>query len=209
MAASVEERVTFDGPAGPLEGIFAMPERAPRAVAVVCHPHPLYDGTMDNKVVHTLARTFTAAGIAALRFNFRGVGDSAGAYDEGEGETEDALAAVAFAHERTGELPLWLAGFSFGSSIALRASARTGCTGLVMVAPPAAKFGRPEADPPGCPWLVVQGDADEIAPPDDVVAWVNGIDPGPELVMLPGVDHFFHGKLNLLRDTVSDFIANA
>ncbi len=120
MAAPAEERVTFEGPAGPLEGALALPEGAPRAVAVLCHPHPLYDGTMHNKVVHTLARTFTAAGIAALRFNFRGVGDSAGAYDEGDGETEDALAAVAFAHDRTGDVPLWLAGFSFGASVALR-----------------------------------------------------------------------------------------
>lgn len=209
MAAPTEERVAFEGPAGPLEGILAIPDSSPRAVAVVCHPHPQFEGTMQNKVVHTLARTFTAAGIAALRFNFRGVGESAGAYDEGEGETEDALAAAAFAHERTGDLPLWLAGFSFGSSIALRASTRTECAGLVMVAPPAAKFGPSEAGAADCPWLVVQGDADEIAPPDDVVEWVNGIDPGPELVMLPGVDHFFHGKLNLLRDTVSEFIANA
>lgn len=209
MVAPVEERVDFEGPVGPLEGSLAVPESAPRAVAVLCHPHPQFEGTMNNKVVHTLARTFTATGIAALRFNFRGVGDSAGAYDEGVGETEDALAAVAFAHHRTGDLPLWLAGFSFGASIALRASTRTVCAGLVMVAPPAAKFGPSEATAPDCPWLVVQGDADEIAPPDDVVAWVNGIDPGPELVMLPGVDHFFHGKLNLLRDTVSDFIADA
>lgn len=209
MAAPSEERVTFEGPAGPLEGILSIPDSAPRAVAVVCHPHPQFDGTMQNKVVHTLACTFTAAGIAALRFNFRGVGESAGAYDEGDGETEDALAAVEFAHERLGELPLWLAGFSFGSSIALRASTRTECAGLVMVAPPAAKFGPSEAGAPDCPWLVVQGDADEIAPPDDVVEWVNGIDAGPELLMLPGVDHFFHGKLNLLRDTVSEFIENA
>lgn len=209
VAAPAEERSTFEGPAGPLEGSLALPDGTPRAVAVLCHPHPLFEGTMHNKVVHTLARTFAAAGFAALRFNFRGVGDSAGEYDEGKGETDDALAAVAVMRDRFGDLPLWIAGFSFGAYVALRASTRTACAGLVMVAPPAAKFGAAGEAAPDCPWLVVQGDADEVAPPDDVVAWVNGIDPGPELALLPGVDHFFHGKLNLLRETVSEFITDA
>ncbi len=209
MATPVEENLELQGPSGPLEASLTVPAGTPRGSAVVCHPHPLFDGTMQNKVVHTLVRTFAGAGFATLRFNFRGVGKSAGAYDEGIGETDDALAAVAYLGGRFDSSALWLAGFSFGAFVALRASTRMDCSGLVLVAPPAGKFDFTAQPLPACPTLVVQGDADDVAPPDDAVEWVNATAPGPELVVLEGVGHFFHGRLNQLRNAVSEFIDHA
>lgn len=211
MAVRDEQPVEFDGPAGALVGIVHAPDGGaePRGVAVVCHPHPLHEGTMDNKVVHTLARTFAATGIAALRFNFRGVGESAGEYDDGNGEVGDALAAIRLMHKRHGALPLWLAGFSFGSYIALRASATEAPVGLVLAAPAVKRFDFTQAPLPDCPVLVLQGDADDVAPPDAVIAWVNDTFPSPELVLLPGVGHFFHGQLTQVREIVSEFIGDA
>lgn len=211
MAVRDEQPIAFDGPAGALVGIVHAPDggEKPRGVAVVCHPHPLHEGTMENKVVHTLARTFATAGIAALRFNFRGVGESAGEYDDGNGEVGDALAAIRLMHKRQGALPLWLAGFSFGSYIALRAAATEDPVGLVLAAPAVSRFDFTQAPLPDCPVLVLQGDADDVAPPDAVIAWVNDTFPSPELVLLPGVGHFFHGQLTQVREIVSEFIADA
>lgn len=181
---------------------------APPAIAVVCHPHPLHDGTMNNKVVHTLARSFAKRGIPAMRFNFRGVGGSAGAYDEGNGEVDDALAMADAMRERFGDRSLWLAGFSFGSFVALGAAARTPCAGLIMVAPPVQRFAFDQALP-DCPILVVQGDSDEVVDCADVQAWVRGAKPAPRFELLPGVGHFFHGRLTDLRKIVEDFIGDA
>ena len=115
------ERLTVDGAAGPIETLIGVPERAPRGIALVCHPHPLQGGTLDNKVVQTLAKAFFALGYVAARFNFRGVGASAGAFDEGRGETDDALAVLRHLHTRFGaSLPVALAGFSFGSFVQTR-----------------------------------------------------------------------------------------
>ncbi|HYM26941.1 MAG TPA: alpha/beta fold hydrolase, partial [Steroidobacteraceae bacterium] len=121
------ERLMLTGPAGPLETLVETPAGAgaaqqPRAVAVVCHPHPLFGGTLENKVVWTVARAFEQLGAAAIRFNFRGVGRSAGAYDDGRGETEDLGAVLAYARGRWPQAPLWLGGFSFGAVVALRAA---------------------------------------------------------------------------------------
>src|SRR5205809_2272148 len=133
MGAS-RERAEVQGAAGRIEvAASILPE--PRAVAVVCHPHPLYGGTMDNKVVTTVARAFTEAGATTYRFNFRGVGATEGTHDEGRGETEDCLAVIAHAKRATGDLPLWLSGFSFGGAVAVKASAREDFQHLVLVAP--------------------------------------------------------------------------
>lgn len=209
MATRNEAPLEFDGPAGRIEGVLHATDGEARAIAVVCHPHPLHEGTMENKVVHTLARTFAAQHIAALRFNFRGVGASAGAYDEGRGETDDALAAIREMRACFGMRPLWLAGFSFGSYVALRAAATEAPAGLVLTAPAVARFDFTQLPLPDCPVLVVQGDADEIADPDAVVAWVNAVLPSPDLVLLPGVGHFFHGQLTTLRDIVTEFVSDA
>ncbi len=202
------EQLFLDGPAGRLEAVLDLPgQRAPRAVALVLHPHPQHGGTLTNKVAHTLARSFVGLGFAALRFNFRGVGESAGTWDEGNGELDDALAAAAWLGERYPNRPFWLAGFSFGAAIAIRAAVETTPAGLVSVAPAVQRFASGLVRQPDCPWLVIQGDADDLVDVDDTIDWVDGLEPGPDLQVLPGVDHFFHGKLVLLREAVTAFVA--
>ena len=202
------ERYTIPGPAGALEVALNVPAPPRAGIALIAHPNPVDGGTLDNKVVHTLARAFANRGIPALRFNFRGVGGSAGAYDAGDGETDDALAMVAEMHARYPGLPLWLAGFSFGSFVALRASARAGCRGIVLVAPPVQRFAFDQRVPE-CPVLVVQGDADDLVAYDDVARWVDATTPRPQFERMAGVGHFFHGHLGVLRAAVDGFIADA
>lgn len=200
------ENFTIAGPAGALEALLETPRDGdPSAAVVVCHPHPQHGGTMQNKVVHTLARAFVAEGFAALRFNFRGVGASEGQFDEGRGELEDALTAGRVLEERSGGLPLWYAGFSFGAAIAIHAATRLDAAGLVSVAPAVSRLEQPSQ--PQCPWLIVQGDRDEIVDVDATIAWVNDLDPGPELEVLEGAEHFFHGRLVELRKAVQAFVA--
>jgi hypothetical protein len=201
------ENFFIDGPAGRLETLLESPrERQTTGGAVICHPHPEHGGTMQNKVAHTLARAFVAKGFCVLRFNFRGVGQSDGAFDEGEGEFQDAMSAVQAMRDRSGALPLWLAGFSFGAAIAIRAAAETGAKGLVSVAPAVSRVSRQAKTQPDCPWLIIQGDKDDLVALDDTIAWVNDLEPGPELKIFPGTDHFFHGKLVELRKAVEEFI---
>ncbi|HEX5766449.1 MAG TPA: alpha/beta fold hydrolase [Woeseiaceae bacterium] len=197
----------FDGPAGRLQALLDMPRKVEAgAAAVVCHPHPEHGGTLENKVVHTLARAFVGKGFAVLRFNFRGVGESEGAFDEGRGETADALAAVGEMKERYRGKPLWLAGFSFGASIAIRAAAEVRADGLVSVAPAVSRVAGAGGPQPGCPWLVIQGDEDDLVPAGDTIEWINSLEPGPELEIFPETGHFFHGKLVRLREAVETFI---
>jgi hypothetical protein len=198
------EALTLDGPAGHIEALLDTPPGPlSRAVGVVCHPHPQHQGTMLNKVVHTLARTLNDLGMPAVRFNFRGVGASEGAYADGEGETGDALAVADWALRRFPGTELWLAGFSFGAAVAIRAAVDRPCRQLISVAPPVARMSRLLGDTnPGCPWLLIQGLADEVVPPADVEAWARARHPAPDLVLLPDVDHFFHGRLTLLRETI-------
>jgi len=198
---------TIHGPAGPLEAIVEAPGGEPPALAVVCHPHPLYQGTMRNKVVHAVARAANRLGAPAVRFNFRGVGASAGAWDEGRGETEDALAVIDWARQRWPERPLWLAGFSFGAFVALRAAVAARPALLVTVAPPVSRFPADEVPDPGCPWLVVQGEADELVDHREVVAWAGTQPAAPRVVLLPAASHFFHGRLAELQQVVQEFLA--
>lgn len=198
------EALTLDGPAGRIEALLDTPPGplAP-AVGVVCHPHPQHQGTMLNKVVHTIGRALNDLRIPALRFNFRGVGASEGAYADGVGETEDALAVAAWARQRFPGADLWLAGFSFGAAVAIRAALASPCRQLISIAPPVARMSSLLGNAsPACPWLLVQGTADEVVPAADVEAWARGRTPPPDLVLLPDVDHFFHGRLTLLRDTI-------
>jgi uncharacterized protein len=200
------ETLEIPGPAGPLEAIVEDPGGEPVALAVVCHPHPLYQGTMRNKVVHTLARAANGLGVPALRFNFRGVGASAGAWDEGRGETGDALAAIEWARSRWPGRPLWLAGFSFGAFVALRAAATAAPAALVTVAPPVQRFAAGEMPEPSMPWLLVQGAADELVDYREVTAWAQARPRPPRLVLLPETSHFFHGRLAELQQAVQDFL---
>lgn len=203
-----KQELKLDGPAGVLEAILESPRDVdPVGWAVVCHPHPVHGGTMTNKVAHTLARAFLSVGFLALRFNFRGVGKSAGSFDDGVGELEDVHAAVRFMRKQHPELPWWLAGFSFGAAMAVHAASTSSPAGLVSIAPAVSRFvGRLDRQP-DCPWLILQGDEDELVDIEETVEWVNQLAPGPELEIFPGAEHFFHGRLVELRESVAAFVS--
>lgn len=207
MGAPRAEPVTINGPAGALQAVVEEPGAAQGRYGVICHPHPLYGGTMDNKVVTTLARALQECGIPTVRFNFRGVGASAGTFDQGIGESADALAAVDWAAARWPSSKLVAAGFSFGGFIAVKLALARQAAQLITVAP-AIQFFEPLVQRPACPWLIVQGDADDVVDPKSVASWATALTPPPQLVMLPGVGHFFHGRLQELRGAVVDAIRN-
>jgi hypothetical protein len=201
------QKLELHGPAGNLEALLEVPQDTEViGCAVVCHPHPLHGGTMQNKVSHTLARSFIGQGFIALRFNFRGVNESDGEFDEGRGEVEDVFAAMDWLSANYPDLPLWNAGFSFGAATAIRASALRRPAGLISIAPAISRFASSLSSQPECPWLILQGDQDELVAVDQTVAWVNELEPGPELQILEGAEHFFHGKLTLLREAIEAFI---
>ena len=217
MAAGVE-RTLIDGPAGRIEVAASRPSSA-QGVAVVAHPHPLYGGTMDNKVITTLAKVFVERGLATYRFNFRGVGATEGAHDEGRGETEDMLRVIEHARRESGGMPVYLAGFSFGGAIAVRASGSADFAQLVLVAPGFRRItghGMGAAPDPADPnlgapgrhtpanTLVVHGDLDETVPLADSIAWATPRD--IPVAVVPGGEHFFHRKLHVLREIVARWI---
>lgn len=196
---SQTSRQTVAGPAGAIECALDAPAGAPVGVAVICHPHPQFGGTMDNKVVQTLARTFLQLGLRTARFNFRGVGGSEGHYDEGRGEVDDALAVIAA--QRDPALPFMLAGFSFGAYVASQAATRlpddAKPTRLVLVGPSTQKQQMPTVP---ADTIVVHGEADDVVPLSATLDWAR-----PQVlpvIVLPGVGHFFHGQLSLLKDVV-------
>ncbi len=205
--APVTDSFFFDGPAGRLEAILETPQADPLVgCAVVCHPHPQHGGTMHNKVAHMLARAFVRSDMEALRFNFRGTEGSDGKYENGNGELQDALAAVHWISDRNPDLPVWLAGFSFGAAIAAVAAGEEEIEGLVTVAPAISRIAPAMKKQPTCPWLIVQGDEDELVDVEDTVAWVDSLEPGPELLIVEGGEHFFHGRLVELRQAVMEFV---
>ncbi len=201
------ERLTFSGPAGAIEALrdVAAPAdgAAPRGVAVIAHPHPLFGGTMDNKVVQTLARAFVASGWTAVRFNFRGVGATAGTYDEGRGELDDLLAVI---EQAAPEGPLALAGFSFGAFVTSHALARLweprGIERAVLVGTAASRFTvAPVPAEAHGRTLVVHGEQDDTVPLAAVMDWAR-----PQtlpVTVVPGGGHFFHGQLPLLKSLVA------
>lgn len=182
-------------------------DATPQRFAVICHPHPLHGGTLDNKVVHTLARSFQQLGLPTLRFNFRGVGRSAGRHDDGRGETNDALAVVAWGRARWPHVTLWLAGFSFGAAVAIRAAAVVSPEKLVTVSPPVGYFAEDMLPVATCPWLIVQGDADDVVDCSAVLAWAQRLVPRPTVHVLEGAGHFFHGRLHELRELIVGWAA--
>ncbi len=193
-------RADVAGPAGRIETAIDTPVGDVRGVAVLCHPHPLHGGTMDNKVVQTLARAFVQLGWRAVRFNFRGVGASEGQWDGGKGEVDDALAVVAA--QRDPALPLALGGFSFGGYVAAQAAARLAAAGapvqrVVLVGPATSTFVVP---PVPADSLVIHGEADDVVPLKATLDWARP--QGLPVVVLPGVGHFFHGQLTRLRELV-------
>ena len=203
-SAPQQERLFIDGPAGRLEALLETPAdmQEPTAIAVVCHPHPQHQGTMLNKVAHTLARSFVQLGAPALRFNFRGVGRSDGEFANAVGEVEDALAAIDYMQSRWPKAHTWLGGFSFGAQVSLSAVHERDVQWLVSVAPPVERMQLEGFRRPECSWLLVQGGADEVVDPRGVKQWAESLEPMPDFEWLPGVGHFFHGHLTELRDII-------
>jgi len=214
----MDNRGVIAGPVGAIE-VAQQAHAAPRAVAVIAHPHPLFGGTMDNKVVTTLARALGEAGAATFRFNFRGVGKSEGVHDEGRGEAEDMLRVIEHARRTVGELPLILAGFSFGGAVATRVSASTDFAQLLLVAPGFRRItgqGMGAAPDPADPnlgapgrhtaanTLVIHGDLDETVPLSDSLAWATARE--VPVVVVPGGEHFLHRKLHVLREIVARWV---
>jgi len=196
MRASTRRAFVF-GPAGRLECAIDAPAGAATGIALIAHPHPQFGGTLDNKVVQTLARAFVELGCVALRPNFRGVGGSDGAYDEGRGEVEDLAAVLDWGRREFGELPLALAGFSFGAAMQARLAGRTAPQRVALVGVAVGSFEVPAVPPDA---LVIHGELDETVPLAAVLAWAR-----PQelpVVVVPGADHFFHRKLPLLRAIV-------
>lgn len=202
------DRLALEGPEGTLEAVLEGETDNPAMIAIVCHPHPQFGGTMDNKVVTTLIRAARDAGAAALRFNFRGVGDSQGAYSDGIGEVEDLIAVHRWLTKKYPDARLWLAGFSFGSFVAARGAEVLAANGeapaaLFLVAPPVHHYGFEAIENVGCPVTVVQGEDDEVVPADKVFRWAESTALGPDLIRFPDSGHFFHGQLVNLHEVAT------
>lgn len=209
LFTSGDHRVTIPGPAGDLQAVLSVPDAAPAgtvSVAVICHPHSLMGGSLDNKVVFTLHRACRDRGLATLRFNFRGVGASEGVYDQGVGEQDDLLAVLAWAGEHLGVGRLVLAGFSFGSFVAASAWSRALATGwqgwqLLLVAPPVTRFPLAGHELPAGA-RIIYGDADEVVDPSAIRDWLAAQPQALDIRVLAGAGHFFHGRLSELKDWV-------
>ncbi len=196
----------IEGPVGRLEAIMSFSEAsAPNefhCIAIICHPHPLYEGSMHNKVVTTLSKTFNRLGLATLRFNFRGVGKSEGSYGDVEGEVEDLRAALGWLRQQAPQAKYWLAGFSFGAYIAAKMAQEWPTEHLISIAPSVEKMDFAALTHISCPWLVVQGDEDEVVSAQAV--WeLAARPPSPlTLIRMPGVGHYFHGHLLDLQEAL-------
>ena len=206
--AAADHSLSIAGPAGRIEAALDLPEAdavAQPVLAIVCHPLPTEGGSMHNKVVTMAARALRECGVATLRFNFRGVGQSEGEFDDGRGELDDLRAVAAWARAQHPDKALWLAGFSFGAWVSLRAAAELRAAALVSIAPPVGRswdFG--DVAVPDIPWLVIQGEADEIVDAQAVYAWLADQPRQPQLVKMPDTSHFFHRKLMDLRGAVKN-----
>ena len=211
------KKFSTPGAADNLEGIAHIPDNAPRAIAVIAHPLPTMEGTMENKVVTTLAKTFAEMGFVALRFNFRGVGASGGVYDHGNGEVEDAIAVARYGLREYGQsehgqseyvqseyvqsdndkLPLILSGFSFGGYVQARAALQLHPQRLVLVAPAVGRFPMPSVS---SDTLLIHGDQDDVVSLDEVTQWARS--QHLSIVVVPETGHYFHGRLNDLKEIV-------
>ena len=198
--------VQLRGGAGAIEAIASAPDEkhARKGVVVVCHPHPLQGGTMHNKVVTMIERSLRELGLATIIFNFRGVGASEGTFDDGRGETDDVLAIAEWAQRVRPDDALWLAGFSFGSYVAARAAPQLPVRQMISVAPPIGRWDFNSLASPLCPWLIVQGETDEVVDPEAVYAWVAAHPDPPTLVRMPETGHFFHRRLMDLRGAIKN-----
>lgn len=197
LPAASLTRIMIQGPAGGIETDVNDPGDSRRGIALIAHPNPVQGGTKDNKVVTTLAKAFFALGYVAARPNFRGVGASAGSFDQGRGEAEDIVAVAAYLRQHFGDLPVVLAGFSFGAFVQTLAAVAIGPRRMVLVGPAVNRF---QANPVPADTLVIHGELDDVVPLAAVLDWAR-----PQhlpIVVVPGGEHFFHGRLNLLSDII-------
>jgi len=194
------------GPAGQLELAIDLPEAATtrQGLAIICHPNPPDGGTLHNKVVTMCARALNELGIATVRFNFRGVGQSEGSFDNGRGEVLDLIAVAEWAHQANPASALWLAGFSFGSWVALLGARQLPVQQMISIAPPVGLRDFSGVLPPACPWLLIQGEEDEIVNAGGVIAWAEAQKPQPQIVRSPETGHFFHRGLMDLRGAIKN-----
>lgn len=197
----------IDGPAGKIETILAEPKIRPKGIAVIAHPHPLHGGTMDNKVVYTLFNSTLELGFIAVKFNFRGVGESEGIFDHGTGEVDDVAAVTQTIqnqfHDHSSEMPLLLAGFSFGGGVQLRAAERLNPQSLILIAPSIQQTNTPSLQEIREHTLIIHGNKDEIIPLNTVLDWAAPL--SLPIVVVPGAGHFFHGNLTLLKRIIHKF----
>lgn len=202
----LSQTLLLPGPVGVLELAVDLPDpaQARAGVAVICHPNPPDGGTLHNKVVTMTARALNELGIATVRFNFRGVGQSEGSFDNGRGETLDLLAVTDWVRKVCPDDALWLGGFSFGSWVALLGARHLPVKQMISIAPPVGLRSFDGVLPPACPWLLVQGDADEIVNPQLVYDWVDSLSEPPTLVRMPETGHFFHRRLLDLRGAIKN-----
>lgn len=207
MTVPVSQKLFIEGPAGRLETLLVQPDTdSSRGLAVIAHPHPQYGGTMHNKVVYTLFKALSESGFTTVRFNFRGVENSTGSYDGGTGEIEDVLAVVAAARQQPDsglqELPLVLAGFSFGGGIQTHVARQLSPSRLILVAPSVARLSAPAVNDHVASTLIIHGSEDEVIPLQTVLDWA-----APQelpVVVIPGAGHFFHQRLPVLKQVVLD-----
>lgn len=192
------------GLVGNIEALITQPESVSDTspIVVISHPHPLYGGSMTNKVVYILAKSFSELGAITLRFNFRGVGKSEGKYNEGIGEAEDLQAIVAELRQWRPQAPIWLAGFSFGAYVTTRAQAMIQPEKLLLVAPPVSMYAFNELEEIKIPWIVIQGGQDEVIDAVAVKSWASERANEPQLIWMEEAGHFFHGKLNDVKDSI-------
>lgn len=204
MAIVKEQKTSIPGPAGDIEVAYFDAGEGDMSglgyCAVVCHPHPLHGGTMDNKVVTTLVRAYRELGVPVARFNFRGVGQSDGVHDNGIGEIEDLRSVVRWFAERSGAEKVLLAGFSFGTGVVSNFCCQESTVAhAVFVAPPVGRYNFAPVDGYHCPVCVVMGDQDELVDAGEVYRWAEGLTPAPAVIRIPEATHFFHGHLVTMR----------
>lgn len=214
---TTETTILLPGPAGNIETRFQEPlDNAADHIGIICHPHPLHGGTMNNKVVTTLARTFKELNMINIRFNYRGVGQSEGSYDHGIGETQDALSIIEWAHHQWPDKKIWLAGFSFGSYITLRAAAEISdslqkqkiITQLITIAP-AVNHADFSGLASNIPWIVVIAEQDTVVAANEIRDWLKTVKPSPDILTFPDATHFFDGQLVSLRERLIKKLSHA
>ena len=208
--SSRTQKTNICGPVGNIEALISMPlQKKAKAVAIICHPHPLHHGTMNNKVITTLAKILDKIGLATIRFNFRGVGQSGGKYGDSVGECDDLLAVYSWAKKQKLSENYVLAGFSFGSYICCRSAEKISPKVLITVAPAITNQDYENYPNSDCPWWLIQGELDEITEAYEVYKWANSKENPPNIIKISDASHFFHGKLGELEDKLTLDLLNS